>query len=125
MLTFLAEATPSSGGALSNGTVIIYYILAIIALVGGAVIGGERWYQKQKKKWQEEGVQRQKQQQALVENNKQLSVNSDAIQGLTKQFGELVQKFGDFTTTVQNELNGHGKRIGRLEEFAKRRDGGV
>ena len=124
MLTFLAEATPT-GGSVANGTVLLYYILAVIGIIGGGVIGGGRFYQRQKKKWQEEGVQRQKQAQALTENNKQLQVNSDALAGLTAQFGELVQKFGDFTTTVKAELNGHGKRLGRLEELTRRKDGGL
>jgi hypothetical protein len=110
MLTALVIYHVVSASSFYNNTVIFYYIVGIAAILVGAVLGGYKIYTRQRARWTNEGVQRAKSAQVMEENNKQLLDNTAAIAHLSTQLA-------DFTLQVTNTLNGHGKRIERLERY--------
>jgi uncharacterized protein HemX len=105
--TYLAQSVETGAGG-GGGIITVVYILTSISLIVGFIAGTYKYVQRQKKRWTEEGVTRERQAQATAENTAQMVKNTEAI-------GKLSDKFGEFATSVQGELNGLGTRIEKLE----------
>ena len=98
----------------------LYYVLASIALVLGFIEGMRRFLMRQRGKWVDEGKAKAEAIRVQRENSEQLKANTDAIAKLTATQSTLSVQLTEFVASVHAELNGLGKRISRLEVFARK-----
>lgn len=102
----------TQGSSDGNPITIVYYAIAIVLALGGLMAGAWRWYTKSRAGWIDEGQSRRRAAEAMEDNAKATSANTTAVLELTK-------KLDSFSQEVQTELNGHSRRIGRIEEHLK------
>lgn len=95
-----------------DNLVPLYYITAIIISVGTGIWGLSRWFEKQRTKWQQEATHD-------AHISEELAANTAAAMKNTAAITLLTQEMGAFAQRVDKELNGHGNRISRLEEYAE------
>lgn len=108
MLQIIAQASSSGTDPVST----FYYAVGIIFALGGALLGVWRWYARSRAGWIDEGESRRRAAEASEENAKATSANTTAVLELTK-------KLDSFSQEVQTELNGHKRRLGRIEDHLK------
>lgn len=114
MLTLWLAASSGTSG---SNLVPLYYIVSIIVPLVATAYGAMRWYRSQRKVWTQEGVHAQKQADALAANTEAAKKNTEAI-------GSLTAEMRDFVQETRAQLNSHGHRIERLEDYLpKRRPG--
>ena len=108
MLTTIILAAADSGGNL----VPLYYIVTIVGVLAGGIFGLVRWLRNEKRRWTQEGVHAQKQIDSVTANTEAAKKNTEAI-------GSLTAEMRDFVLETRSQLNSHGHRIERLEDWMR------
>ena len=98
------SATPS-------GIEPLYYVVGILAALIAGLWALKKYNDKQREKWIGQG----KQEQDLAD---QLQKNAEATKVNTTAIDKLVGRIDGFAARVDSQLNGHDKRIEKLEEYA-------
>lgn len=104
----IAVAAQQSGGVNLGQFGIAVGILATIISGLWAL---KRYNDKQREKWIYQGKQEQ-------DLSDQLEKNAEATKVNTAAIDKLVGRLDGFAARVDSQLNGHDKRIERLEEYA-------
>ena len=87
----------------------VYYVVGTAASITGILASGRSLYVKQKRRWTDEGA-------AASAHNNALKANTDAATKNTQAIAALTTKLDTFATEVRGELNGHQRRIDRIED---------
>ena len=87
------------------------YAVSILAAVIAGLWALKKYNDKQREKWIHQG----KQEQDLMD---QLAKNAEATKINTTAIDKLVGRIDGFAARVDSQLNGHDKRIEKLEEYA-------
>lgn len=93
------------------GEPFYYYAISILAVIIAGLWALKKYNDKQREKWISQG----KQEQDLAD---QLDKNAEATKVNTAAIDKLVGRIDGFAARVDNQLNGHDKRIEKLEEYA-------
>lgn len=104
----IAVAAQQSGGV-SLGQFGI--AVGILATVISGLWALKRYNDKQREKWIYQGKQEQ-------DLSDQLEKNAEATKVNTAAIDKLVGRMDGFASRVDGQLNGHDKRIEKLEEYA-------
>ena len=102
----LAEAT--AGG--TNSLVVLYYVVGIAALLIAGLWALKKYNDNQRKEWIEQGDKERN----LADR---LEANTRAAAANTMSIDKLSEKLDRFSDSVQQQLNGHDKRMSRLEDW--------
>lgn len=108
---WLILAVQQSATSGPSGVEPLYYVVGILAAVIAGLWALKKYNDKQKDKWIHQG----KQEQDLAD---QLQKNAEATKVNTTAIDKLVGRIDGFAARVDSQLNGHDKRIEKLEEYA-------
>lgn len=106
-IALAAQQAADNGGSL----VPLYYIVSIGAVIVTAIWALKKYNDREREKWVKRGKQEQDlsdRLEGVIESNTQLRTSVD----------KLTQRMDGFTSNVNGQLNGHDRRIEKLEDYA-------
>lgn len=103
----IAETAQQSGTSLAQFGIAV----GILATIISGLWALKRYNDKQREKWIGQGKQEQDLSDQLQKNAEATKINTTAID-------KLVGRIDGFAARVDSQLNGHDKRIEKLEEYA-------
>jgi len=89
----------------------LYYVVGILAAIVTGLWALKKYNDKQKEKWIGQGKQEQ-------DLSDQLAKNAEATKANTVAIDKLADRMDGFAQRVDSQLNGHDRRIEKLEEYA-------
>lgn len=108
---WLILAVQQSATSGPSGVEPLYYVVGILAALVAGLWALKKYNDKQREKWIHQGKQEQ-------DLSDQLEKNAEATKVNTAAIDKLVGRMDGFASQINSQLNGHDKRIEKLEEYA-------
>ena len=106
-IAIAAQQAADGGGSL----VPLYYVVSIGAVIVTALWALKKYNDREREKWLKRGKQEQDlsdRLEGVIESNTKLSASLD----------KLTQRFDGYATRMDAQMNGHDRRIEKLEDYA-------